>query len=137
MLNPPLDLGKMNGVDIIDNLYEIFHRDFIAQRTHLASLIYVNPQSNRKDDGKEQSFWHLITKNDGQWVYIGNRKTWQPSSDRLIDYGRASRLEWVKQIIDNYTHPSIKLFYYQENPKTIRLYLWAYDEDFVVILQKL
>ena len=45
----------------------------------------------------------------------------------------------MKEILANHTHEKIKLFYHRESNKKrdIRLYLWAYEEDFVVILQKL
>ncbi len=58
---------------------------------------------------------------------------------RNTDYARSERIEWVKQILENHDHASIKLFYHQESnsKRDIRLYLWAYQHDFVVILQKL
>lgn len=45
----------------------------------------------------------------------------------------------MKEILENHTHEKIKLFYHRESNKKrdIRLYLWAYKDDFVVILQKL
>jgi hypothetical protein len=68
----------------------------------------------------------------------GNRWVWI-SEGRFTDYARSERIECVKQILVNHDHSSIKLFYHREsNPKRdIRLYLWAYEHDFVVILQKL
>ena len=40
-------------------------------------------------------------------------------------------------MILNYKHVKIKLFYHYEDNNKIRLYLWAYDNDFAVILQKI
>ncbi|MBE0509008.1 MAG: RlfB protein [Marinospirillum sp.] len=138
MLSEPLDLSRIEATAIIDLLYGIFHRDFVAEKTYLADRIYINPRSHRKDDGKEQDFWHLTTREQKEEVWENGRRTFRVIG-RYPDFDRASRLEWVKQILTNHTHDSIKLFYHQETNKKrdIRLYLWAYDADFVVILQKL
>lgn len=110
-----------------DFLYHFFVRDFIKTRTCLNGVIYINPRSNIKEDGKEKVFWHLVTSDQ----YINGEK------QRLLDTFRAERLHWVKLMIDQFTHESIKMFYYIEENNKIRLYLWAYEKDFVVILQKL
>jgi len=138
MLSEPLDLGKIEASQIIDELYRIFHRDFIVNKTYLAEAIYIDPRSHRKDEGKELDFWHLTTREEKEKVWVNNRPVWQLIG-RYPDFDRAKRLEWVKQILTNHTHPSIRSFYHQESngKRDIRLYLWAYDEDFVVILQKL
>jgi hypothetical protein len=123
---------------IIDHLYAIFHRDFVAQRTELAGSVYVDPRSHKKEDDKECDFWHLTTRTESEPVWVGNKRVWQVIG-RYPDFRRAERLEWVRQIITNHAHENIKLFYHRENNQKhdIRLYLWAYDSDFVVILQKL
>jgi hypothetical protein len=138
MLSEPLQLGKVDATKIIDFLYAFFHRDFVANKTYLNQSIYIDPRSNRLDEGKELDFWHLTTRENKRQVRQGNHWVWI-SEGRFPDYARSERIEWVKQILENHGHPSIKLFYHQEsNPKRdIRLYLWAYRHDFVVILQKL
>ncbi len=138
MLSDPIDLGRINATDIIDTLYDIFHRDFVASRTYLANSIYINPRSYSKEDGKELDFWHLTTREEKEKVWENRRPVWKVIG-RYPDFDRASRLEWVKQILTNHTHECIKMFYHRENnkKKDIRLYLWAHEEDFVVILQKL
>ena len=138
MLSEPLQLGKIDATKMIDYLYAFFHRDFVANKTYLNKSIYIDPRSNRLDEGKELDFWHLTTRENKRQVREGNRWVWI-SEGRFTDYARSERIEWVKQILENHDHSSIKLFYHREsNPKRdIRLYLWAYEEDFVVILQKL
>lgn len=138
MLNNPLDLSKIDATKIIDFLYGIFHRDFIAHKTTLANSIYINPKSHQLDDGKERVFWHLTTKEDKRWEYQNGHRT-LVNYGRLTDFGRASRLEWVRQILENHNHNEIKCFYHKESSgnKKIRLYLWAFNHDFVVILEKL
>jgi len=109
--------------DRTEFLYQIFHNDFVRNRCYMADRIYIDPKSHEKKDGKEEIFWHIVTrKNRGR---------------RELDPPRAMRIKWVKSIILNHNHSEIKLFYYLEDNGKIRLYLWAYNYDFVVILQKL
>lgn len=138
MLSQPLDLSKVEASSIFDFLYSLFHRDFVANKTYLAEKIFINPRSNRKDEGKELDFWHLATKDEKIQVWEGNKRVWK-KTDRYLDFDRSRRIEWVKQILLNHAHEKVKMFYHKETnrKRDIRLYLWAYDADFVVILQKL
>jgi hypothetical protein len=138
MLNNILDLQKIEATEIIDFLYAIFHRDFVANRTLLADEIYVNPRSHLKIDDKEQDFWHLTTREEKEKVWVNNKPE-QRVIGRFPDFRRAERLEWVKLILSHHQHADIKMFYHRENnsKRDVRLYLWAYEHDFVVILQKL
>lgn len=111
--------------EIIEFLYNIFQNDFIFNRCLLANKIYIDPHSHRKKEGKEEIFWHIVTRK--------NQKT----KKREFDRNRACRIKWIKPIILNHNHPKIKMFYYLESSGKIRLYLWAYEVDFIVILQKL
>ena len=112
--------------DRIEFLYSIFRNDFIINRCFLADKIYIDPKSHQKKDSKERVFWHIITKT--------NPKT----KKREFDINRASRIHWIKKIILNCFDKEIKLFYhYESKQKVIRLYLWAYRQDFIVIIQKL
>lgn len=137
MLKPILALNRVEISQLFDFLYGFFHRDFVAARTFLNGKIWINPQSYKLDEGKEEAFWHLTSRDQERLVKRGNQIV--KEKERLPDFRRAERIEWVKQIIDNHSAPSIKCFYHKETKgkKEIRLYLWAYDDDFVVILQKL
>lgn len=109
--------------EIIEFLYEVFKNDFIINKCYLADKILIDPKSDQLHDGKEEIFWHVVTRKDR-----GRRK---------LDKHRACRIKWIKPIILNHTHEKIKMFYYFEDTGKVRLYLWAYEVDFVVILQKL
>lgn len=137
MLSEPLNLGRVEAGALFDFLYDLFHRDFVANATHLNGQIHINPRSDRKEDGKEATFWHLTSRDQSRQVKEGNR--YVTVKERLPDFRRAERIEWVRQIIVNHADPAIRCFYHQEsNPKRdIRMYLWAHEHDFVVILQKL
>jgi len=128
MLGEILNLGAMDASLIFDNLYKIFSRDFVEQKIYLKGKIWIDPQSHRRDNGKEAIFWHLVTKKD--------RKS-TDKNDRYLDYDRASRLCWIRPIIENPVHDCIKAFYHKETNEKLRLYLWAKEHDFVVIIQKL
>lgn len=136
MLTAPLKLPSDPTI-LFDFLYQIFHRDFVASITYLNTSIAIDPQSDYKENDKETSFWHLTSRNQKVMMKQGQR--YVPVVDRLPDYRRSERLEWVRQIISNHADPSIKMFYHRkrDGKKPLRLYLWADQDDFVVILQKL
>jgi hypothetical protein len=137
MLSEPLKLGKVDATRLFDFLYSFFHRDFIAEKAYLNGSVWIDPRSHRLDDGKELDFWHLTTREQSRQVKQGNQ--YLILKERLPDYRRSERIEWVKKIITNHTHPAVRLFYHQEtnDKRNIRLYLWVYQHDFVVILQRL
>ena len=56
MLSDPLDLSKIEATSIIDVLYGIFHRDFVATKTYLASQIYINPRSHQRMMARSWTF---------------------------------------------------------------------------------
>ena len=137
MLSTPLNLGVIEAGDLYNYLYGFFRRDFVEQRTMLNGTIHISPRSHLLEDGKERDFWHLTSREKSFQVKEGNR--YVTKKERLIDYARSERIEWVRQIIANHGQGRIKLFYYRESnaDRDIRLYLWAFQDDFVVILQKL
>lgn len=138
MLSTPLNLSQIDATKFFDTLYSIFHRDFVANKTYLAQKIYINPKSDDCEEDKEKVFWHLTSREETEKYWEnGIKKT--RTLGRYPDFRRAERIEWVKQIIENYQNECIKLFYHRESNKKrdIRLYLWAHNDDFVVILQKL
>ena len=119
-----IDFGSCCQTDeIIEFLYTIFKSDFIDTSCYMAQKIYIDPQSHKKKEGKEEIFWHIVTRKE--------------RGSRELDRHRASRIRWIKPIILNHNYDKIKMFYYFEDTGKIRLYLWAYEVDFVVILQKL
>lgn len=135
MFSEIIDLEDIEVTELFDILYEYFCEDFVDNKTYLNSNIYINPKSYKKEDGKELVFWHLTSRETTYTKKDGNR--YIKIKERLPDYPRSERLPWIKRIIENHTHKEIKIFYYKEKTNNIRLYLWAYDEDFIVILEKI
>ncbi|MEG1583102.1 MAG: hypothetical protein RR344_04045 [Cetobacterium sp.] len=111
--------------EIIETLYEVFKNDFIDNLTYLNKTIFIDPRSKFKTDDKENVFWHIITRDH------------EKNGIRSLDLDRGIRIGWIKPVIVNCHCESIKKFYYKESNNKIRLYLWLYEKDFVVILQKL
>ncbi|MES3022693.1 MAG: RlfB protein [Pseudomonadota bacterium] len=138
MLSEPIKINQIDAAEIIPHLYAIFRRDFIDSAAILGGKIWVDPQVSRKSEGKEETFWHLTSRDDYTFEYVGGQriKKWNA---RFTDFDRSCRLAWVREIIDNHSHQEVSLFYHRETTgkKNIRLYLWAHAEKFVVILQKL
>ena len=125
MFGDVIELDGKSSDEIIEQLYEIFKNDFVVNRTYLSHQIYIDPISSDVEPtiNKEKIFWHIISRKD--------------RGSRRIDKPRASRLHWIKPIIVNHYNAKIKLFYYLEDNGKIRLYLWAHEENFAVILQKI
>ena len=138
MLDKILDLNKIESENLFDYLYSIFHSGFVKNRTYLARKIYIDPKSHDLEDNKEKIFWHLISREEKETYWENGIKKFR-SLGRYLDFRRAERIHWIKEILENHSHEKIKLFYHRESNKKrdIRLYLWAYKDDFVVILQKL
>lgn len=137
MLSAPLNLTGHTEPDVFNVLYPYFYRDFVAAPTYLNGSIFVDPAAHGHRDGKEEIFWHITTREQSRKVKQGGRM--QTITQRLFDPDRSARIEWVKQIIDHHRHPDVRLFYRKESKgkKPIRMYLWAHQYDFVVIVQKL
>ena len=106
----------------IDKLYAIYEADFIKAPASIVdrSPVYVNTHPDPAWDRKyPHGFTHMITRGD---------------TVRGIDYARASKLAWVKAVLENYTQPEVTAFW-DHNPNNDTLYLWLADLDFVIILR--
>jgi hypothetical protein len=127
MFSNLIDFEDKTEDEIIEFLYGIFKEHFINNNTFLADKIYIDPKIDDKERGmdKPKIYWHIISKVN------------QRSKKREFDSKRACRIHWIKPIILNNQNPKIKLFYHLEKNEKIRLYLWADNVDFIVILQKL
>lgn len=135
MLSEIINIDNIEATEIFEVLYDYFCQDFIDNKTFLNKNIYINPKSYQKEDGKELVFWHLTSKKTSYTKKVGRR--YVKCIERLTDYRRCERLPWIRKIIENHSSNSIKSFYYMEKTKRVRLYLWAYENDFLVILEKI
>lgn len=137
MLPEVLDIDGKSENEVYEFLYEFFTEDFINNDTKVNGDIYVDPRSDFKTDGKEDVFWHITTRE--QEKRVKHNKTYKKIKERLLDPDRAIRIRWVRPILMNHQDNNIRIFYRKETKgkKPIRLYFWAHQNDFVVIVQKL
>ena len=79
--------------EIIEKLYQVFHRDFIQTGAkHLGRQVLFNNLITEISQGKVEGFWHVITRANGS------------GTDRLIDFPRAKRLPWAKPLMETPHH---------------------------------
>lgn len=138
MFSSLIDLtGFSSESETFDYLYLFFEQDFVSQQTFLAGSIYLDPKGQGMRDGREEVFWHITTREKRKKVKQGKKIV--EIVTRPLDPDRSARLEWIRPMMMNHSHADIRLFYRKETKgkKPIRLYLWAYQHDFVVIVQKL
>jgi len=125
-LPPMFDLSEGWNLSTIEELYQIFKKDFIDRPLYYRRVV-VKIDNRKIDSDKEEAFWHIITRTD------------QRTKQRLPNFERARRLPWVRAIIEHPDAPEILEWKYLEYVKgypRIRIYLWLERFDFVVILEE-
>ena len=116
-------------------LYIVFEKDF-KRRWPRFRTCPVWHDRRVFDDGREEGFWHLITRD--QMVY--NPQTRRNEKQRLPELDRAGRLPWAKPIIENETAAEMLAWDFDETTKrgiAVRTYVWLKDHDYVVVLERL
>lgn len=108
--------------DTYDALYRLFRRDFVeSQPVYQGHTVWFFPEI---EDGKEQIFWHLTSRNDKE------------TGERLPDLRRSERLPWVRSMLDQAQRPEVLAWDHEEGDGTIKTYVWLENYDFVVIMKK-
>jgi len=110
---------------VLNRLYSVFKEDIVSLRFGGMKVITDN-RILPDGDGKEEGFWHLITRMD------------RDREKRLLDPRRAERLRWIRSIIENHDREEVLVFEYREETsrKGLRTYFWLSDHNYVIILQK-
>lgn len=121
----PLNLTGSSLANDYKSLYHVFEQDFISSPLPVVDgcRVVVNNVLDRSIMGGiyAYGFTHLVTHGAGE---------------RYIDYDRATKLPWVRAVLDNYNAPEVTAFYMKQVSGET-LYLWLVDFDFVVILRPL
>ena len=110
---------------VIFILYEVFKKDFKDTDVYHKNIkVVYNNKIEQDGEGKEEGFWHVITKED-------------KAVGRLIDNRRAERLPWAKPLIEADENSEIKIWEYVEGTrdKGKRTYIWLENYHYVVVLQ--
>ena len=108
---------------IIAQALEIFRNDFYNNTPPSINGIAVHANQSITASAREQSFDHVITRGP---------KDGQP---RSIDISRASRVPWIRPLIENFNNPELVYFQYLEGSGYVRDYIWDRTNDYVVILE--
>ena len=114
-----------------EEIYDIFQNDFLDK----SKPLYFNGKEVRirfhpKVGGKEQTFFHITSYDE------------PIASDRVPDFRRCERIQWVKQFIENYfcNNPNCNCTgihnWVQPFKNTYRTYIWSETKRFVVILEE-
>lgn len=117
-----LTFSGPSSTDDTARLHDIYQNEILADQLQINGVPVV---FNRRPDPNFQpydfGFTHLITRDD-------------KTGFRAIDYARASRLNWVVPIIQNYRDPAVSCFWFQ-NPRGETLAVWLEEHDYILILR--
>jgi hypothetical protein len=112
---------KYSLSDYIQNVYHLFYNDFLQNETHFKGC-KIGMKKTPYKDGKEGTFWHIITKGQDEW-------------NRSVDLERCKRIKWPKAVIVNHESSEVKLYIREIGGKK-RIHLWLEKYDYVVVLQE-
>ena len=108
----------------MEAVYQIFKKDFVDSKP-----IYQSRRLQLKRhpliDGKEYTFYHMTHKG-------------KIESDRIPDFRRMERISWPKPLIDNSTHPYLKVWKNirrGKGGKKERILIFHEEENYLVILE--
>lgn len=104
-------------------LHEVYRRDFVDSPPISlgGGIVLVDTGIDPNNPSYTRGFTHLITRGD---------------DSRSIDYERASKLPWIRAVLENYTQPEVSAFWHM-SPKGKQVYFWMPDYNFTVILRPL
>lgn len=108
---------------VINTLYNIFHRDFVEGHPVLGDMDVWHDRTVKPGETYEESFWHLVERDHND------------TGRRSFDPRRAERLPWCAPSLINSTQPEVTYWICNENGK-LTCYVWLENYDYVVILQK-
>lgn len=112
---------------LVSRLYSIFLDDFIAHRCFYNTFLVIF-DDRKIDSNYEEGFWHLITRKDDN--------LYDRSPGRYFDPERAARLPWCRPTIEHSSEVCIRVWDFLEANGRTNTYIWLYDLDYIVILQK-
>lgn len=101
----------------VDEVFSIFHRDFIETQPR-----FQNKWVRCRRDlikGKEAAFWHCISEGPNE-------------NDRTLDVRRCERIGWVKAIIEHSLSPNVNCWSARRKGE-VRWLLW-FNEEYLVVL---
>jgi hypothetical protein len=113
--------GDWNAV--CEQLYAIFEGVFFSDPVRFNGRKVICDNRKLDGDDKEEGFWHLITRKQG--------------NDRIPDFERSRKLPWLRIILERSPCDGVSCFRYQEGSGKYRVYVWLEELDYVIILEEL
>jgi hypothetical protein len=108
--------------DTYNLLYQIFHADFIANKTYYRRTHVQIPKHT--EEGKEITFWHITTRHD------------KNLDERLPDFRRCERLPWLKPILTEPNNSEILTWENEEGGGSLKVYVWLKNHDYIAIMKR-
>lgn len=124
-----LSLSSSKLEDDYKVLYEVFERDFINTELNFRGekVTYQEAIDRKTPGGYPHGFTHLVTRENGD--------------QRIIDYDRATRLPWVRAIIEHSEDEAVSIIEKRQVSQKYGMvdntYLWLEACNFLVILRRI
>lgn len=103
----------------LEALYVAFREGFVTQTAQFRKR-KISLKKHPIVDGKEATFWHLIT--------AGNIE-----SNRIPEKSRCERIRWPRAIVDHEADPVVKVWFNLRNNER-RILLFLENEGYLVVL---
>lgn len=117
---------ELNIRSSIHDDYRYFHEIFVRDLSDLSDIkidgkgVYIDRGKDNFRPEYERGFMHFVTRGE--------------KDNRIIDYARARKLNWILPVLTHYKEPEVKAFW-SKGPRDRSLYLWLEDFDFLIILK--
>ncbi len=123
-LDPELSL-RGTLADNYAQLYDIFRQSLFDLTSVIVDgkSVHVDKNKDAIEPAYECSFIHFISRGTGH------------DNVRTIDFERASRIHWIRPILEHYLDVEVKSFWHTRYDGDA-LNLWLYDHDFLVVLKQ-
>ena len=122
-----LNLGGTNHDEVYRRLFSQFENDFInhVPQYNGKNITFQDATDRLLSEDYPCGFTHLVTYN------IGNM--------RVLDERRATKLSWIRPIIEHADDPAVTVYSKLEATQrygiVLNTYLWLDEKDFLVILR--
>jgi hypothetical protein len=119
---PPLVLLHASGGDwsrYVEALYGFYRQDFVDSKPTFRGQD-VNRKVTPVEQGKEASFWHLISEG-------------RVEEERTPDLRRCERIRWPRPSIEHADEPVIKVWENRRGRDT-RVCIWFQEVEYLVVL---
>ncbi|MCD8290958.1 MAG: hypothetical protein LUC91_05595 [Prevotella sp.] len=105
----------------LEGVYEIFKKDFIEKRPVFRG-IRLGLKKYPMGKNKEATFWHMTSEGDNE-------------ATRIPDLRRMERIKWPAPLINDSTHPYLKVWENKRGNKS-NILIFHEKERYLVVLRK-